>query len=162
MVISNHFPSNGLESSNWNNHKKLVVWSSRQIYFSPSLDVKLRTLGDNRILTFSDHQAGVQLLWVLWILRFWCPRLSFLDFSRTPLKFNIFVPKNRLAPKKERIIFHQPSFFRGNLAVKFRGGVATELMFFSQRFSPHLLHDLEDLTFFRRITNPLQGRSSYK
>ena len=164
MVVwwKNHFPSNGLESSNWNNHKKTGCLEFQANLFFSRFRCKTSNIWGHRILTFSDHQAGVQLLWVLWILRFWCPRLSFLDFSRTPLKFNSFVPKNRLAPKRERIIFNQASFFRGNLAVKFRGGVATELMFFSHRFSPHLLHDLEDLTFFRRITNPLQGRSSYK
>ena len=31
-MISNHFLCNDLELSNWNNHNKLVVWSSRCIY----------------------------------------------------------------------------------------------------------------------------------
>ena len=29
---NNHFLCSDLESSNWNNHKKLVVWGSRRIY----------------------------------------------------------------------------------------------------------------------------------
>ena len=32
---NNHFLCNDLESSNWNNHKKLVVWSSRYLIFFP-------------------------------------------------------------------------------------------------------------------------------
>ena len=34
--LNNHFPCKDVESSNWNNHKELVVWSSRYIIFFPT------------------------------------------------------------------------------------------------------------------------------
>ena len=49
--LNNHFPCKDVESSNWNNHKELVVWSSRVILtpieevFEPQTSPEVRLLG---------------------------------------------------------------------------------------------------------------------